>query len=241
MIKFYLIILILFLLCHSLTLSADKSDQLRIEVLTEQYPPFSYEKNGVIGGISTEVVINLFAELGIHPDIRVMRWSRAYRRALRNEDVLIYSLARTPEREDLFHWIGIVAPFDIYLYSLSEREDIQVSNFDDLEKYTVGVVHGDTRDEYFSSISKIPVRRYSNSKRLVEALIRKEIDLLPAAEQNFPYVLEHLGYSHQDFAQVFFCDDLSEDGLYMALSKKTATETVELMKKTYQKIVAEQK
>ncbi len=42
-----------------------------ITIVTEQYPPYNFEENNIIKGMSTEVVQAVFNELGLLPEIKV--------------------------------------------------------------------------------------------------------------------------------------------------------------------------
>lgn len=226
--KNYILIILIIL---SSTLFAQK-----LEVLTEQYPPFSYEKDKEIGGIATEKVKAVLKELNLESEIKVMRWSRAYRRALNSQNVILYSVGRTPEREDLFHWIGIVAPFDIYFYGLSKRNDITIKSINDLKEYRFGVVKDDMRDQFFSGKNGFKYNRYSGSKEMIEALNKGEIDIIPVAELNFPYLLEHLKLKENDYQRIYNFTELKQDGLYMVLSKKTSDNIVRQVQQAYDKV-----
>ena len=198
----------------------------KIDVVTEQYPPFSYEKDGVVGGISTEIVQAVLEELRIESKIETSRWSTAYRKAQKNANVLLYSIGRTSERENLFHWIGVVAPFDIYFYSLSNRSDITIESMDDLKKYSIGVVKGDMRDQFFKINKGFNIKRYKDSQAIIKDLVAGKIDLMPAAELNFPYIVDHFGYADDQFEKLFLFEELSEEGLYMAFGNKTSIDIV---------------
>jgi polar amino acid transport system substrate-binding protein len=115
-----------------------------ISVLTYEWRPYNYEEEGVVKGISTEVVREVLKRADIDADIRVYPWSRAYRRALEEENVLIFTIARTPEREELFKFLCPIAPpVNNVLLKLRERTDITVSSLDDVGRYRIGVQNQD--------------------------------------------------------------------------------------------------
>jgi len=93
-----------------------------LRVVTEDYPPYSYLEAGRVTGYSTAVVRAVLAEAGLEAEIQLIPWARAYDLALHDEQVLIYSIARTPAREHKFRWIGQVAPSEWFLYSLRGHE-----------------------------------------------------------------------------------------------------------------------
>ena len=224
------------LLFAVIVLSAFTLLGLEIEVVTETYPPYSYEENGVVGGVATEIVQAVLSELEIDAKISVLRWSRAFRRATRRENVLIYSIARTPERENLFHWIGIVAPFETILYSLSHRHDIIITSIEDLEFWSIGVVKGDTREQFFKSKGLSKVKSYNNSRDLMQALVNGGVDLIPVARLNFPYLVEHLEFREDMFSEKHQLVELGEEGLYMAFGISTDPDIANLFKTAYDRV-----
>ena len=77
--------------------------------LTEEYPPFNYLENGVPSGLSVELLRTALERAGIPlstEDISLMAWSDAYRMAESRNNTGLFSIARTPEREELFRWAG---------------------------------------------------------------------------------------------------------------------------------------
>ena len=80
-----------------------------LHIYTEELPPYNYTKNGEIVGVSTVFLQHIMKEYGEElkkGDIRIGSWSRGYEEALKDKKSMIYSTARTKEREKLFAWVG---------------------------------------------------------------------------------------------------------------------------------------
>ncbi len=92
-----------------------------VRILTEEFPPYNYTDGGKVTGLGTEVVEAVLQELGLQGQFQSMPWARAYETASNVPGVLIYSMVRTPEREKLFKWVGVIAPSDYYLFSLADK------------------------------------------------------------------------------------------------------------------------
>lgn len=122
--------------------SASQANQV-LEVLTESWAPFNYEKDGKITGYSTEVVEAVLQEVGIPFQIRMGVWTGIYQKALDEPNQLIYTISRIPEREDKFNWIGPIADRQQALYKLKQREDIQVDTLEDVKKYRLVLQESD--------------------------------------------------------------------------------------------------
>ena len=119
----------------------------RIEIVTEELPPYHFSDFGKVTGVSTQIVRAVLDRLGIAGDFMILPWPRAVRMAESQPNVLIYSIARDPGREHRFKWAGVVAEGHNYLYCLADR-DIRLANLDDAKKFVVGTVIGDFREGF---------------------------------------------------------------------------------------------
>src|SRR5512136_411438 len=89
-----------------------------ITIVTEEFPPYNYQDNGKLIGVSTEVVEAVLKQLPeITVEFKVYPWARAYKNALENPNTLIYSLGFNEKRRDLFKWVGVIAPAEFYLFA----------------------------------------------------------------------------------------------------------------------------
>jgi len=92
---------VFFLTASGLSFASDPATA-PIRVVTEKLPPYNIAENEVVTGLSTEIVQAVMAGLGLNPKIETLPWARAYDLAQHSDNVLIYSMARTQEREHLF-------------------------------------------------------------------------------------------------------------------------------------------
>ncbi len=92
-----------------------KAAELRI--LTEEYPPVSFETAGKASGLGSEVVEEIQRRVGDHAKIQIVPWARGYKMALEEPDVALFATMRTPEREALFKWVGPLTTVTTSLYA----------------------------------------------------------------------------------------------------------------------------
>ncbi|MDZ7920120.1 substrate-binding periplasmic protein [Rhodoferax sp.] len=109
-----------------------------LQALTESLPPLNYENDGKITGFASELLDLMAAEAGITLQKQLLPWVRAYDRATKPGDTVLYSLVRTPERESLFRWVGPIGSRRISLYKWSDRQDIQLKSLEDARAYRIG-------------------------------------------------------------------------------------------------------
>ncbi|OQX02274.1 MAG: hypothetical protein BWK80_58225 [Desulfobacteraceae bacterium IS3] len=211
-----------------------------ITVVTEEYPPYNYTEGGKVKGVSTEVVEAVLKLTGIKAEIEVYPWPRTYHLALNNKNTLIYSITRMPQREELFKWVGRIAPAENYLFALKERTDIQISTLEDAKKYKIATVQNDVCELYLLSKGfekRKNVRSDSTYPVNMEKLLGKLIDMWAIGELPAYSLLRGKGLDpSQTVRKVFLLEEISGEGLYMAFSKSTSDEIVEKFKTALEKI-----
>lgn len=195
-----------------------------INVVTESLRPFNYVENGVVKGIASDIVKAVLDEAEIDYNIHVYPWPRAYDRARHEENVLIYTINRTRERESHFKWIGQVAlTVESYLYKLKGRKDIAPVSFKDLANYRIGVPPGSPARPYLLSmgISEENIVGIHSSDQLsfVKMLTSGRIDLWAATAKAFSYSVNKAGYSEDFFEKSLPLEPLIP---YLAASLKTS-------------------
>ena len=133
--KLFLLISYAFLslgLFYSNPLFAKKYAPLKI--YTEIFPPYNYEEDGVLKGVSVEVVREIMKILNIKQKIEIKLWSRGYFDTINKENVFLFSMIRTADRENQFQWIGTVAPYKIYFYEIKKKKPFRIADMDALKK-----------------------------------------------------------------------------------------------------------
>lgn len=202
-----------------------------LRIVTEEFPPYNLTENGRITGLSTEVVQAVLQELGSAAEIQSMPWARAYDIALNTENVLIYSITRTAQREKLFKWVGVVAPSEWYLFARRDRAPV-LRSLDDAKAFQTATVNEDAGEQYLVSKGFAIGRNLQSSNKYefnYDKLRGGRVDLWVANDLVAHYLSRRAG---DDPAQVLVralpLPDLGgSDGLYMAFSLKTPDAVVE--------------
>jgi polar amino acid transport system substrate-binding protein len=202
-----------------------------LRIVTEELPPYNFTENGRITGLSTEVVEAVLKEIGVEASIHSMPWARAYDMAQNTENVLIYSITRTPAREKLFKWVGIVAPTDWYLFSLKSRE-VKLRRLDDARPYQIATVNEDAGEQYLVGKGFVIGRNLQQSNRYeanYEKLRLGRVDLWVANELNALYLARRAGDDpNKVLVRALHIADMSaEPGLSMAFGPKTSDALVQ--------------
>ncbi|MBU2710297.1 substrate-binding periplasmic protein [Zooshikella harenae] len=208
--------------------------ELNIRVVTEEFPPYNYTQDNKLVGLSTNIVQAVFKELKINPEIRVYPWVRAYQTALNEPNTLIFSIGRNHKRENLFNWIGVIAPAKSFLFRLPSRNDIVISTLQDAKPYLMGTFPESVREQYLigngfeKGVHLVSTYSYEKSFNL---LVNKRIDLWAMNELVAYYIARKAGYDpHKTLKKTFFLKELSPEGYYMAFNKETDDTIVQAFK-----------
>lgn len=221
----------LFLLFLTLVFAQNSFAVNKLRVVTSEFPPYSYSAGVAAEGLAVDQVRLLLEDAGLDSRIEAYPWARAYEVALREPNVLIFLIARTPEREAEFHWIGSLIDFDVKLFRLKDRDDIQLTDLRQLADYKTGSLIRDVKGEY---LHKQGVRTisYATEESGVHMLKRGYIDLMPAEINSFEYRVQRLGYSRDDFSVAWELEAISKP-LYLALSKGSSPAVVEQVQRAF--------
>jgi polar amino acid transport system substrate-binding protein len=136
--------------CDITTTTPPTTDQLRI--ITEIYPPYNFiDKDYNITGQSTEIVQAIQEQVGNKSTIETMPLSEGLALAEKGPDIVIYSLNRTPQREDLFKWVGPIGSYEQAFYA-KKGSNLQIHSLEDaMEVEKIGVYQGDAGAQFLAS------------------------------------------------------------------------------------------
>ncbi len=214
-----------------------------ITVVTEELPPYNMTVDGKLTGMGTEVVQAVLDEVGETARIQSMPWARAYDIALNSENVLIYSIARTPQRESLFKWVGVIAPTRWFLFSLPGTE-FNLKSLDDARQYQIATVKEDVGEQYLIDKGFAIGRNLQSSNKYehnYEKLKAGRVDLWISNELNAHYLVRHASSNPDDKAvpQLSLQDLGGANGLCMAFSRNTPDAVVERFRQALARIRAD--
>ena len=122
------------------------ADQTKITLVTEHLPPYQIiHEDSSVTGFAVEVVQEVFKRADINYTLHGYPWVRTYNIALKKNNYCIFSLARIPNREKLFRWIGpITEKNNAVVWGLkSNKHSREIKTLDDLKYYITAVNKND--------------------------------------------------------------------------------------------------
>ena len=203
------------------------------QLVTEEYPPVTFLKDGKPSGLVTDMVREIAARQGIPDNIRLTSWKNAYNMALLYPKVVLFSAERTPERESLFQWVGPVGKNSAILYA-KKGSGVRISSIDEARNVaaigttTSWFTEQHLKREGFTNLLSSPDPRAN-----VRQLMNGEVQLSVFTDITIPEIVRQAGYSMTDLEPVF---TVGRTYFYVALTRDTPAEVVDAWQSTLDRL-----
>ncbi len=200
----------------------------KLSLFTEQYPPYSMTLDGrpfahdadKMTGLCVDMIKAMLQRIPYESKIKLRDWSYGLNRVKEKLNSGLFCVARTPERENNFKWVGPLTEISWTLFS-SAKSNIKLSKLDDIRKYTVGGYKGDALTNYL--IGKgYEVSVLNNNQMNPKRLALGQIDLWVADELAGPYIASDVS----DIDDLKVALKFKTAPLYLALNPKTNPEII---------------
>lgn len=221
-----------------LALAAPLAQGQAVQAVTED-TAYTYIAGGRVAGPATAVVRAALDRAGL-ADARfdLYPWARAYEMAMTRPNVLIYLIARTPEREPHFKWVGELMKIEYHLYKLASRKDIAITSIEQARDLTVGVMRRDVRQQYLARKGFAYLEVSAGNEENFRKLLAGRVDLVPLPQADVVQLCEKLRVDCSTVERVLTLDELTV-GLYMAFGHLTDDQVVARLRAGYEALLAE--
>ncbi len=201
----------------------------KVRVLMEDYPPYNYvDAQGKPAGTSTEVVNAVMGKLGVNIPIEVMPWTQAYALTQQEPGVALYSVARTPEREHLFMWVGPIGVYESWLYA-KKGSGVRVNTLDEAKAVkAIAAVKDEAGQQALASQGFINFVYTDSTAEGLKKLMSGEVDLWLGTREGIATVAKEAGVNPDDLEPAVF---VHRSDIYIAFNKNTAYATVNAWQK----------
>ncbi len=111
--------------------------------LAEDLPPYHFiNNNGQADGALVEIVQAVLKQAKLPGKIAIQPFARGYQAAKAQKNTFLFSLLKTPNREQQFKWVGETYRSYAVLVGLKSRGDIKLSSLEDVNPLIVGTIRG---------------------------------------------------------------------------------------------------
>jgi len=209
-----------------------------LEALTEDWPPYNFAQDGAAAGIATDLLREMCAEARLACDIRIVPWARGYSHVLATPNTLLYTTARTLERERSFLWIGPYLPRQTWIF---ERRDkpLKLQKLADLNQYRVGVVRGDAavEDLLREGVQRQQLEMVATELINLRKLMAAHVDAITGTEVGVAWTLHGQGLNRDTLQKSLQLS--ASGGYYFAVNPGTNPEIVQKLRETFARLQAQ--
>lgn len=197
--------------------------------ITEQFPPFSYQEDGKLEGISVDLLEKMLSHMNAtlnRSEIKLLPWAQGYQMALQDNNTVLFSTGRIPEREALFKWVGPVSPIKVVLFAPKEK-NIKINSPGDLGALKIGIVKDSAEEPLVIKAGANPdnliVR--NNTNELLDMLKAGAIDAWAYPDLVGIWLADKAGLNASEYEIVYELE--KETPLYYAFNRNTSDLTVQ--------------
>jgi polar amino acid transport system substrate-binding protein len=152
-------------------------------VVSEHLPPHQISYNGkFIGGTSYLIMKEVLRRAGFPERMEVLPWARAYKTAQEEDNVIIFSLARSAKREKLFKWIGKLEDIEFNFYALRTSNGPSLNTFEDALQYNTVTVRNSISSEILQRLGFVEGHNLTLTVGIIDAW-----NMLRKGRTNFTY------------------------------------------------------
>lgn len=218
--------------CH--LLAKDK-----LIIYTEHFPPYNFQDNEQIIGVNIDIVKLACEQAKIDCKVKLYPWKRAMELTKSQINSGLVSTARTPDREDLFTWIGPLVANQSCVFKLKRRTDIQIESQEDLLNNTIGLPWADVYEEILQNLGfqkDINYVTYYRKYGYGKAFQSGKLDLFIASSNTLSQHLSHLTLTIEDIEPVIILEASELGGNYLALNKNAPSHLAKKLQAEVSKI-----
>ncbi|MBF0205376.1 MAG: transporter substrate-binding domain-containing protein [Oligoflexia bacterium] len=218
-----------------LSFISEAQKAMALQVLTEDAPPLNYVKDGKPAGVAVELVMEIQKRINSIETIGVVPWARGYKMALEETDVALFSTTRTPEREDLFYWVGPLATKNWVFMKMKDNKSLVIKSLDDAKKVkAIGTYKDDAKDQFLKKQDFKNLESIVSDDQNAEKLEKGRIDLWITGQDDCVSYVKKAGL---DIAKFEVAYEVQKKELYVVFSKKTDLNIVKKWQTAYDAMV----
>ncbi|WP_286234379.1 substrate-binding periplasmic protein [Thalassotalea sediminis] len=212
-----------------------------ITFVTEDLPPLQINNhNATHSGAMVELINELIKELNIKANIVFMPWARAFNIAQNTENVFVFSMLRSADRESLFQWVGKIYTIRAHLASLANKH-ITLNSIEDAKAYKIGVTRNALAESYLKKRGFIENKNVYASptyNALWSNLLNGNTDMTFTNNIIWAPQVTKAGVDPKSISLIYEITDFASE-MYLAASKTTDTALVKKAAIALEKIKAD--
>ncbi|WP_247653884.1 ABC transporter substrate-binding protein [Labrenzia sp. PHM005] len=169
----------------------------RIDIVTEDYPPYEMaEPGGGLRGFDYEVAVEAFRRMGFHADIRFLPWKRALSEAENGTTSGILTCAHHPDRERFILFSDPISVFTNGFFIRKAHDGPVIQKVEDVVGQPVASMAGYESLKVLQNLGAKPIEAQTTEIGL-RMLAAGRFDYLLGAREQIEYTIRQEGLSGQ--------------------------------------------
>lgn len=221
-------------------LNVNPSTLPKVTFYTESYPPSNYMKNDKLVGISVDSLKLMWADQGLdEQNISLVSWTRGYRNVLKSANTALFTVSKTPARENLFKWVGPLFK-SVHVLIAKKSSNLNFENLGDVLSHSVATIQGD-----ISEISLLQVgfpdfnmAKVKSLERAFMILQSGRVDMMMVSVHGFQHLSKLLNIDSSKYEQVW---QVNQTGNYIAFNVETSDKVIQRYQQAFENVAKERK
>ncbi len=220
------LIFLTFLFMQALSAQASGTNY-SIKILATELPPYTFTENEKPKGIILSPIMESAERNNTYIEVEFMPWQRVLKELENNPGTFIVAMARSPEREKLYHWVAPARKTRIGFISYMNEHRHAEGDEDHLFNDRICVEAKTPMDNWISKRPYKNVVMTTSSFSCMKALQTGRVDYWLTDETLAHYTMQH----HKGQPEhLIFHHKIMEPVLYISTSLKTSQDVVEHMR-----------
>jgi polar amino acid transport system substrate-binding protein len=204
-----------------------------LTLLTEEYPPLTFQGKTGVTGFAVDVVQEIQKVLKTDYKPTLVDWDTAYQRALSEPNVVIFTIEKTAERDTLFNWIGPLGENITYLYAPKDTK-LQLANIEDAQALkSIGTVTNWFSEQHLVKQGFTNLISSAKPAECLRMLMENKVEAAAFTDLTFGMIAQEAGFSPTDAKPLM---ELLRTEYYIAVSKGTDQKIVDKWSKAFQSL-----
>lgn len=208
----------------------------KLTFYTEHYPPNQYKADGRLKGALVEIVVAMFqvAETDLsRSDIKLVPWSRGYKRTQNQPNSVLFGTVRTDKREDKFTWVGPLAPTAQVIIG-AKAADHDPDSLSDFANHTTVTIRDDVAEQILleRGLDRTHLLSLHDPELIPRILESNRAQFWAYGERTAYHILGNHGIADK-YETVW---TLREGALYFAVNPKTDPDAIRALRKALKQV-----
>lgn len=222
------------LLLITVLLSCPVQAESMLTIYTEN--PDLQHSEGSPSGFVYEMVRQIMRRTQVETKIQVENWKRSYLKTINGTNAAIFPTTRTPDREELFHWVGPILRVRWALYAKTGSQ-LKITNLEDAKRVgRIGTYAEDAREQFLKDEGFTNLESVHSIYLNWRMLYADRVDLVAGSDMSLNQSMQSGEFPSQAFEKVL---EIKTVDLYLAFSKNTDPYILEAWKQGLTELLKE--